>query len=44
MLDPHCTRLGSQSYAIVKEQSSYYAIVIGFGLLVRKTGSLTALS
>ena len=42
LLDPRFTLVGSQYYAIVKEQSSYYAIVIGSVLPVRKTGDCAA--
>ena len=42
MLDPRSTRVGSQYYAIVKEQSSDSAIVIGSVLPVSKAGDLTA--
>jgi hypothetical protein len=38
LLDPHSTLIGSQYYAIVKEHSSHYAIVIGFVPQVRRAG------
>jgi hypothetical protein len=44
LLDPRCTLVRSQYYAIVKEPSSYYTTVIGFVLPVRKTGCLATLN
>src|SRR5499433_2917940 len=40
LLDPHSTLVGSQYYAIVKEHSSYYAIVIGFAPQAKKARDL----